>query len=76
METSLAMATMGPMNTTHIETLEEYMARRAETRAELLADDGDNDPLVQYALGNHPKLEPITLDGIFEAGWSFKRQAI
>lgn len=34
-----------------METLEQYMARREATRAELTGTDGDNDILVQDALG-------------------------
>lgn len=63
---------MRPMNT-HIETLEEYMARRASVREELLTDDGQDDWLVQYALGKIPEAS-FAWAG-FSPGFMFKRQA-
>jgi hypothetical protein len=58
---------------THIETLEEYMARRAQAREELLADDGQDDWLVEYATGKIPE-SSFAWAG-FSPGFMTKRQA-
>jgi len=58
-----------------VETLEQYMARRAATREELTGVDGDTCPLVQYALGKTPAIAPPPPSMLYTAGFTTRRQA-
>lgn len=58
-----------------METLEQYMARREATRAELTGTDGDNDILVQNALGRVAPAAAPRATMLLGSGCLSRRQA-
>lgn len=59
----------------HMETLNEYLARRAAVRAELTGSEGDDDYVVLVALGKAGSIAPPPATMLYNEDFMIKRQA-